>query len=130
MKYTINAALRDTPNGLGMIPPNVCRTGNCDWNEYYTIAACSRCVNITDKLTRTCTLATDDGGGGCDVKLTNGFGLRTGASVNPRGVVMAMNTTGKPYNFSNYTSPFAIVQSIMAFDPQQYPGENGALESI
>jgi len=129
MKSTINAAVLDAADGQGMVPPNICRTGSCDWTEYYTVAACSRCVSIADKLTRTCTPAVGETEGGCDVTLSNGFGLRTGAGVNPRGVVMAMNTTGKPYVFDNYTNPFAIVQSIMAFDPRRYPA-NRTLSSV
>ena len=41
---------------------------------------------------------------------------------------MAMNTTGKPY-FDHYAKPFTIVQSILAFDPQQYP-KDGPRNSI
>ncbi|GKT41434.1 uncharacterized protein ColSpa_01615 [Colletotrichum spaethianum] len=103
------------------IPASKCKTGECAWNEYYTIAACSRCTDISHLLTRTCTpvITSEDGftdAGGCNVALPNGFSFNstdmTEQSYNPNRIVMVMNTTMHPLVY-NYTAPLALVQSIV-----------------
>ena len=130
MKYTIGSAIVDESNDW-IVPPQNCPTGECDWYGYVTLAACTRCTDISDGLTRTCTpfkdaTANSSASGGCEVSLPNGLSLtnvpealnRDGWS--PARNVFVMNTTLDPLVY-DYKNHFATVQSIMGFDPDQMP---------
>ncbi|EFQ31912.1 hypothetical protein CGRA01v4_13083 [Colletotrichum graminicola] len=126
-KYKIVEALEDASVDWA-VPALRCKTGDCYWNPYYTIAACSRCTDISHLLTRTCTpvVTSQDGpneieSGGCNVALPNGLSLNSTGATNPHRVVMLMNTTMSPLA-SNYSSPLALVQSIAG-----YPSEGSTL---
>ncbi|KAL0941912.1 acid phosphatase protein [Colletotrichum truncatum] len=105
-------------------PPHECKTGECVWEEYDTLAACSHCTDISHLLTRTCTpkITTKDkldDAVGCNVALPNGFSfdhVSLPASHNDsHRIVMAMNTTVPALVYNNYTDPLAFVQSIQGF---------------
>ena len=122
MSYKMKLALDDTSSDW-VVPPNQCVTGNCKWDKYFTLAACSRCADITSKLERTCKPKNE---GGCKVALPNGMSLDVhyldpNEFTDIHGTVMAINTTSTPLVYSNYSNPFIRIQSIFGFDPQQYP---------
>ncbi|GJC84425.1 hypothetical protein ColLi_07263 [Colletotrichum liriopes] len=120
LKHAVDEALKDSSSEWA-IPANKCKTGECVWGDYYTIAACSRCTDISHLLTRTCTpvITSEDGfsdTGGCNVALPNGFSFNSTdlaeQNYNPHRIVMVMNTTMPPLVY-NYTAPLAFVQSIV-----------------
>ncbi|KAK2017190.1 hypothetical protein LZ32DRAFT_600802, partial [Colletotrichum eremochloae] len=118
LQYAVNQALQDATVDWA-VPALMCKTGQCSWPDYYTIAACSRCQDISHLLTRTCTpvVTSEDGfteTGGCNVALPNGLSLNSTGADNPQRVVMVMNTTMSPLA-SNYSSPLAFVQSIAGY---------------
>lgn len=124
MKYLIDSALRDL-NWEWISPPSTCITGNCAWEDYYTLAICETCTDLTKELIKNCEPDPERDEGlpqpGCDISLPNGFSLG-GSSKSRRNVVM-VNTTDSPLG-GDYSNPIAIVQSIMAFDPKHDASKN------
>ncbi|KAK1585251.1 uncharacterized protein LY79DRAFT_591627 [Colletotrichum navitas] len=125
LQYAVGEALQDASVDWA-VPALKCKTGDCYWDPYYTIAACSRCTDISHLLTRTCTpVVTNQDDftetGGCNVALPNGLSLNSTGADYPHRVVMLMNTTMSPLA-SNYSSPLALVQSIA-----EYPSEGSTL---
>ncbi|KAK1996497.1 hypothetical protein LX36DRAFT_610623, partial [Colletotrichum falcatum] len=122
LRYGVDEALEDASVDWA-VPALMCKTGECGWKPFYTIAACSRCEDISHLLTRTCTpvLTSEDGStetGGCNVALPNGLSLNSTGADNPHRVVMLMNTTMSPLA-SKYSSPLAFVQSIAGYPPPE-----------
>ncbi|KAH6675408.1 hypothetical protein F5X68DRAFT_140245 [Plectosphaerella plurivora] len=123
MSFAIDSALRDSSVSW-TIPPNLCKTGSCEWPDYYTAGVCARCTDISHLVSRECTpvAGEDDMVGGCNVFLPNGFGFNNTGSANLGAplskIVMAVNTTTPPLVY-NYTTPLAVIQSIMGYDPKQ-----------
>jgi hypothetical protein len=134
MGFAIDSALRDT-SVAWTIPPNLCKTGSCTWPEYYTAGVCARCTDISHLVSRKCTPVSgeDDMEGGCNVFLPNGFGFNSTGSANVGAplskIVMAVNTTMPPLIY-NYTTPLAIVQSIMGFDPKHHAANGSKLSTL
>ncbi|KAK2034024.1 hypothetical protein LX32DRAFT_700682 [Colletotrichum zoysiae] len=121
LMYAVDEALQDVSVDW-VVPALRCKTSKCEWEPYYTIAACSRCKDISHLLTRTCTpvVTSEDGSverGGCSVALPNGLSLNSTGADKPHRVVMLMNTTMSPL-VSNYSSPLAFVQSIEGYPPE------------
>ena len=118
MKANIWAAIYATdPYGSWDIPSYFCSTGNCTWEGYSSLGVCSRCSDLTSKLTKNCVPRPGidpPGVTGCDVSLPNGFNL--GGVEGSRYNLMAMNTSFQPLVYTNYTTPIAVVQSITAYD--------------
>jgi hypothetical protein len=118
MKANIWAAIYATdPYGSWSIPSYFCSTGNCTWEGYSSLGVCSRCSDLTSKLTKNCVPRPGidpPGVTGCDVSLPNGFNL--GGVGGSRYNLMAMNTSFQPLVYTNYTTPIAVVQSITAYD--------------
>lgn len=118
MKGNIWASLYSSDvNGDWAIPDYFCYTANCTWLNYSSLGACSRCADISSHIIKSCTpmpaldLANNTG---CDILLPNGFGL--GGPERLRTNVMAMSTDYNPLVYTNYSDPFAIVQSIVAYN--------------
>lgn len=118
MKANIWAAIYAAdPYGSWSIPSYFCSTGNCTWEGYSSLGVCSRCSDLTSRLTKNCVPKPGidpPGVTGCDVSLPNGFNL--GGVEGSRYNLMAMNTSFQPLVYTNYTSPIAVVQSITAYD--------------
>jgi hypothetical protein len=124
--YSIKTALQDKADQQWLAPPSICRTSNCYWPDHYTLATCSRCADISDKLKKDCS------GKYCDATLPNGFHLRGENSElkTDAEIYMALNHTAKPLVFNNYTNAFITVQSISVFDHKQYPTFDGPLKRV
>jgi hypothetical protein len=102
-------------NGDWGIPSYYCSTSNCTWSSYSSLGVCSRCADLSSKLTKTCVRepGLDPGNStGCSISLPNGFSL--GGPENSRMNIMAMSTSQAPLVYTNYTSPIAIIHSITA----------------
>jgi len=116
MKANIWAALYATdPYGDWGIASYLCTTENCTWSNYPSLGMCALCADLTPNLTKSCTYkpgVDPPGVTGCDVSLPNGFSL--GGVEDSRYNLMAMNTSMTPLVYTNYSSPIAIVQSIIA----------------
>ncbi|KAF9873089.1 hypothetical protein CkaCkLH20_09599 [Colletotrichum karsti] len=122
LRFSVEQALKDT-SAEWATPANKCKTGECVWEDYYTLAACSRCTDISHLLKRTCTpvVTSSDGfsdTGGCNLALPNGLSFNStdlaGQHSNPHRTTMVMNTTMHPL-VHNYTAPLAFVQSIIGY---------------
>ncbi|KAH6689792.1 hypothetical protein F5X68DRAFT_230399 [Plectosphaerella plurivora] len=77
VKAAVGTALLDASNDW-VVPPHHCPTGECFWEGYYTLAACTRCADITDRLEKTCAPYEPAGidtpaTGGCNISLPSGL---------------------------------------------------------
>ncbi|KAH6689082.1 hypothetical protein F5X68DRAFT_275074 [Plectosphaerella plurivora] len=133
-RYMIASALSDDSDEW-VVPPHNCPTGECDWEGYYTLAACTRCTDISDRLTRKCTPYKEAGidpengefpaSGGCEVSLPNGLSTFNidvptyDPAYNPGRNIMVMNTTLEPFIYTDLKGHFVTVQIILGLDPNQ-----------
>ncbi|OCL14709.1 hypothetical protein AOQ84DRAFT_371044 [Glonium stellatum] len=118
MKANIWAALYGIDISSDWYTPKfLCSTGNCTWKNYSSLGVCTRCSNITSRLTKNCVPKPSSdlpGFTGCDFSLPNGFSL--GGEEGSRRNLMAMNTSLQPLVYTNYEMPIAVVQSIRAYN--------------
>jgi hypothetical protein len=130
MIFHVGSAIKDE-NIDWMAPPHYCVTGNCVWDEYYTLGICSRCTDIRDKLQKNCAAdASRDEGlsqPGCDIALPNGFSL--GGVNNSRKNVLAISTRQLPMVYGSFEKPLAVIQSILGYDFKTYPNITEEFES-
>lgn len=134
MRFMVDSALLDQSDDW-VVPPHNCPTGECDWEGYWTMAACTRCADITDRLERVCTpykpaTGNSSASGGCDVFLPNGLSTFNAPEISlsqgwdPARNIMVMNTTLEPLVYNNFSDNFVTVQIIMGFDPDQLLQDN------
>jgi hypothetical protein len=79
------------------LPPFFCSSGNCVWPPYSTLAICARCLDLGDRVNRSCSR------GICSATLPNGYGLGNTS-------FMYTNTTENfsKDSFQNLSTPFPI----------------------
>jgi hypothetical protein len=88
------------------LPSFLCRSGNCVWPIYSTLAVCARCLDLTDRIKIFC-----DREEICSATLPNGYGLRNSSFMYTNA-----SWTFSKDSFQNLSTPFpiSIIQLVKA----------------
>lgn len=99
MEPKMEGAILNGLYNLSAPVPFECKTGNCEWGNYTTLAATSACTNVTPETTTTCgdrAAYTYE----CNHTTPSGFPLRTSSSISSR-TPFCFNSTARKIGASS-----------------------------